>query len=121
MIIIHVPTITRNPGGLNLAYHITFKNMKAKKMHRNFLLLILLLGILPANIIAQRSDPSLLSIGLHTGNRIGISFHNDGQIAGFLVGVDIRGEWPLGSGENYIGDCIPLIGAEFFNDLGDTL
>ncbi|MFO7444889.1 MAG: hypothetical protein R6W90_00915 [Ignavibacteriaceae bacterium] len=104
-----------------MAYHITFKNMKAKKMHRNFLLLILLLGILPANIIAQRSDPSLLSIGLHTGNRIGISFHNDGQIAGFLVGVDIRGEWPLGSGENYIGDCIPLIGAEFFNMLGDTL
>jgi hypothetical protein len=27
----------------------------------------------------------------------------------------------LGSGENYIGDCIPLIGVEFINMLGDTL
>jgi hypothetical protein len=60
-------------------------------------------------------------LGLHTGNRIGISFHNDGQIAGILAGQDIRGEWPLGSGENYIGDCIPLIGVEIINSLGDTV
>jgi hypothetical protein len=60
-------------------------------------------------------------MGKHTGNRIGISFYNDGQIAGFNQGIDIRGEWPLGSGENYIGDCIPLIGVEFINTLGDTL
>ena len=90
---------------------------------KNKILIFLLLGLGVFNIelLAQHGDPNLLSIGLHTGNRIGISFHNDGQIAGFLVGVDIRGEWPLGSGENYIGDCIPLIGVEFFNDLGDTL
>ncbi|MCB9248883.1 MAG: hypothetical protein H6613_10250 [Ignavibacteriales bacterium] len=72
-------------------------------------------------IQAQYSDPALRSIGYHTGNRVGISFYNDGQIAGFSVGIDIRGEWPLGSGENYIGDCIPLIGVEFINDLNDTL
>ncbi|HET55747.1 MAG TPA: hypothetical protein ENN33_11085 [Ignavibacteria bacterium] len=70
---------------------------------------------------AQYSDPALRSIGYHTGNRTGISYYNDGQIAGFSVGIDIRGEWPLGSGENYIGDCIPLIGVEFINDLNDTL
>ncbi len=69
----------------------------------------------------QYSDPALRSIGYHTGNRTGISYYNDGQIAGFSVGIDIRGEWPLGSGENYIGDCIPLIGVEFVNDLNDTL
>lgn len=72
-------------------------------------------------ILAQRSDPTLRRIGYHTGNRAGISFYNDGQIAGFNLGVDIRGEWPLGSGENYIGDLIPLIGVEFINRRGDTL
>ncbi len=77
--------------------------------------------LLQITLLAQYSDPALRSIGYHTGNRTGISFYNDGQIAGFSVGIDIRGEWPLGSGENYIGDCIPLIGVEFINDLNDTL
>lgn len=83
--------------------------------------LLLLFFILQFSVKAQYSDPALRSIGYHTGNRAGISYYNDGQIAGFSVGIDIRGEWPLGSGENYIGDCIPLIGVEFVNDLGDTL
>ena len=74
------------------------------------------------NIFAQRSsDPTLLTIGYHTGNRAGITYYNDGQIAGINTGIDIRGEWPLGSGENYIGDCVPLIGVEFINNLNDTL
>lgn len=77
--------------------------------------------LLQLPLLGQYSDPALRSIGYHTGNRTGISFYNDGQIAGFSVGIDIRGEWPLGSGENYIGDCIPLIGVEFINDLNDTL
>lgn len=85
--------------------------------------IVLLLVVLILNDItfAQRSDPTLRRIGYHTGNRVGISFYNDGQIAGFNLGVDIRGEWPLGSGENYIGDLIPLIGVEFRNRRGDTL
>lgn len=85
--------------------------------------ILLLFFLLQLSLRAQHqySDPALRSIGYHTGNRCGISFYNDGQIAGFSVGIDIRGEWPLGSGENYIGDCIPLIGVEFVNDLGDTL
>ena len=88
---------------------------------RILFLLILLLPALNLELLAQRGDPNLLRMGKHTGNRIGISFYNDGQIAGFNQGIDIRGEWPLGSGENYIGDCIPLIGVEFINTLGDTL
>lgn len=68
-----------------------------------------------------KGDPTLLKIGYHTGNRGGISFYNDGQVAGFRLGVDIRGEWPLGSGENYIGDCIPLIGVEFTNTQNKVL
>jgi hypothetical protein len=69
---------------------------------------------------SQLSDPTLRRIGYHTGNRIGISFYNDGQIAGFNTGVDIRGEWPLGSGFNYIGDLIPMIGVEFVNSQDST-
>ena len=92
-------------------------------MSRNFLWLLLLIGFsfYSSELIAQRGDPKLFTVGYHTGNRVGISFYNDGQIAGYNLGVDIRGEWPYGSGENYIGDCIPLIGVEFINTLGDTL
>ncbi len=68
----------------------------------------------------DRSDANLRKIGFHTGNRIGISFYNDGQISGFNTGTDIRGEWPLGSGYNYIGDLIPLIGIEFKMSTGQT-
>ncbi len=90
---------------------------------KNFKSLIYVISILSisGNLIAQRGDPTLHRIGYHTGNRSGISFYNDGQIAGFNLGRDIRGEWPLGSGENYIGDLIPLIGVEFINTFGNTL
>lgn len=91
-------------------------------MQQRILFLILILfTVYNFNLLAQRGDPKLLRMGKHTGNRIGISFYNDGQVAGFNQGIDIRGEWPLGSGENYIGDCIPLIGVEFINSHGDTL
>lgn len=90
-------------------------------MRKNLFLIIIIITAFGLEALAQRGDPTLLRMGKHTGNRIGISFYNDGQIAGFNQGIDIRGEWPLGSGENYIGDCIPLIGVEFINTLGDTL
>lgn len=86
-------------------------------MKKLFIILFLLFGV---TLVAQRSDPTLLTIGYHTGNRVGITFYNDGQIAGINTGIDIRGEWPLGSGENYIGDCIPLIGVEFINNRNNT-
>jgi len=82
---------------------------------------ILLLVFINSFIHAQLSDPTLRRTGFHTGNRVGISFYNDGQVAGFNLGVDIRGEWPLGSGFDYIGDLIPMIGVEFVNANHDTL
>ena len=89
---------------------------------KKIILLFALLIISDFSLKAQIGvDLSLRRVGYHTGNRAGVSFYNDGQIAGFNVGTDIRGEWPLGSGENYIGDCIPLIAVEFVNKNGDTL
>jgi len=89
------------------------------KILKIFIVLSLLLSL---QIVAEeRGDATLRKIGFHTGNRVGISFYNDGAITGFRQGVDIRGEWPLGSGENYIGDVTPLIGVEFTNTNGKTL
>jgi len=91
-------------------------------MKNKFLLSIILIFFIAfGTLLAQRSDPSLRRIGFHKGNRVAISFYNDGAISGFSQGVDIRGEWPRGSGENYIGDLTPLIGVEFINRHGDTL
>jgi len=87
-----------------------------------FKIFIVLSFVASLQILAQGSgDATLRKIGFHTGNRVGISFYNDGAITGFRQGVDIRGEWPLGSGENYIGDVTPLIGVEFTNTNGKTL
>ncbi len=89
-----------------------------KKYYIN-LLLVFILAV--GSLLAQRSDPNLRRVGFHKGNRVAISFYNDGQVSGFNSGIDIRGEWPRGSGENYIGDCIPLIGLEFINTKAETL
>ena len=87
-----------------------------------FKILVVTSLFLTMNIVAQgKGDATLRKIGFHTGNRVGISFYNDGAITGFRQGIDIRGEWPLGSGENYIGDVTPLIGVEFTNTNGKTL
>ncbi len=94
--------------------------IKIMKTHSLFALIVIL-TVMGTTAVAQRSDPSLRRTGYHTGNRVGISFYNDGQIAGFNTGVDIRGEWPLGSGFNYIGDLIPMIGVELTNSRRDTL
>jgi len=58
---------------------------------------------------SQYSDPNLRRVGFLNGNRLSISFYNDGQISGFNSGVDIRGKW---KGNDYIGDMIPMIGVE---------
>ncbi len=91
-------------------------------MFKIFKISIILTLFLSLQSAAQGGgDATLRKIGFHTGNRVGISFYNDGAITGFRQGVDIRGEWPLGSGENYIGDVTPLIGVEFTNTNGKTL
>lgn len=73
--------------------------------------LIFILLLIVSRALAQKSDPALFTRSLLTGNNIGLSAFNDGQIACINLG-DITGEWPLGSGENYIGDIIPCLGIE---------
>jgi hypothetical protein len=84
--------------------------MKIKKLFY----ILLAFASISINIYAQYSEPTLLRIGYHTGNRIAVSFNNDGGLSGWGASY-IRGEWPKGSGNFYIGDATPLIGVEFIN------
>jgi len=52
------------------------------------------------------------------GNRIRITFFNTGLLGG--IG-EVRGEWPAGSEDNYIGDVLPVVAYEVPVDLdGDA-
>lgn len=50
------------------------------------------------------------------GNRVWITFENTGYLAG--VG-EIRGQWPRGSGVNYIGDVSPVLSMEIPVDMNN--
>ncbi len=91
-------------------------------MKKSFLIFLFLnFALFNFSLLAQRGDPTLLKKGFHKGNRVGLSFQNDGALAGFNTGIDIRGEWPLGSGFNYIGDLTPMVGVEINDRLGRIL
>ncbi len=88
------------------------KNTYSSTKKSEMILLLLFFLITNSILIPQTSDATLRKIGFLTGNEIGLSAYNDGAISGFRQAVDIRGEWPLGSGESYIGDITPCIGIE---------
>lgn len=77
-------------------------------MKRISLTFILFLSSL---LTAQHSDPYIhpFQMGIMNGNNLFISFYDDGHIADFRQGIDIRGLW---KGNYYIGDLIPLLGIE---------
>ncbi len=50
--------------------------------------------------------------GIQNGNRVGLSFRNDGSIAG-LNANDLRGYWPYpATKDSYVGDITPLVGVQ---------
>ncbi|MGB9773854.1 MAG: hypothetical protein ACPL4I_07560 [Bacteroidota bacterium] len=59
-----------------------------------------------------RGDPRYRKTGVHNGNRVAITFANDGSIAGLNPGT-LRGVWPFpATQDGYIGDVTPLVGIE---------
>lgn len=54
----------------------------------------------------------------HTGNKVGTIFYNYGLVANVN---EQSCEWPLGTGDEYVGDVTPLVGIEFVHPNGDTL
>ena len=63
-------------------------------------------------------DPGWRKKGTHSGNKVRTVFYNFGLVANLN---EISGEWPIGTGDEYIGDVTPLVAVEFVNDLGDTV
>jgi hypothetical protein len=58
-----------------------------------------------------RSDRGYTKKNVHDGNQVAITFYNYGLLGG--IG-EVRGEWPRGRGEAgyYVGDMLPMVGAE---------
>lgn len=56
--------------------------------------------------VTYRSDERYRKSFNTPGNRVNITFHNTGLLAGASA---IRGEWPAGSQNNYIGDVHPVV------------
>ncbi len=83
---------------------------------------ILVLGLLiSASLQAQSyGDATFRKKGIHAGNKIRTVFFNYGLVAG-TIGGDPEGEWPIGSGNMYIGDVSPLLGVEAEQSWVDTL
>jgi hypothetical protein len=90
-------------------------------MHKVVLSIFLFVIVFQGITLSQLSEPQPRRIGYLSMNAVSISFYDDGTMAGFNLGVDKRGEWPVGSGYNYIGDMTPMIGIEIVNSLGDTV
>jgi hypothetical protein len=53
-----------------------------------------------------------------SGNKVRTIFYNYGLVGD--IG-EISGEWPIGTGNEYVGDVSPLVGVEFVHPRGDTL
>ena len=60
----------------------------------------------------HRGNALYVRFGIHDGNRVAITFRNNGQISGTDPN-DIRGAWPFPrTQDSYIGDVTPLVGVE---------
>jgi len=87
---------------------------------RHFKLITLLLLLISISLQAQSyGDPTFRKKGIHAGNKIRTVFFNYGLVAG-TIGGDPEGEWPIGSGNMYIGDVSPLLGVESQQTWTDT-
>ncbi len=105
---------------------------------RKILVVLFLLAGLSSISLAQdnlipyakthRGNALYVRFGIHDGNRVAITFRNNGQISGTDPN-DIRGAWPYPmTQDSYIGDVTPLVGVELpgiypagINTKGDTI
>ncbi len=87
------------------------------------LFIITLMLLVSQVVLAQPKPHGMFSEerrGIHNGNRIQTTFYNSGLI-GRVVSKpeDIGGEWPKGSGRQYIGDQLMMVGAEIIDINGE--
>ncbi|MBU1882309.1 hypothetical protein KKA08_09740, partial [bacterium] len=63
------------------------------------------------NVVYRRSN-------IHSGNKVRTIFYNYGLVGNVN---EISCEWPIGTGNEYVGDVTPLVSIEFVHPNGDTL
>lgn len=57
-------------------------------------------------------DRTARKSGIIAGNKVRTLFYNYGVVGGDITGSSPEGEWPIGSGNSYIGDVSILVGVE---------
>ena len=72
----------------------------------------------PQQVQRYKGDALYRYRGYHNGNKVGSVFYNFGLIGN--IG-ELSGEWPIGTGDEYIGDVTPIVALEFAHPNGDTL
>ncbi|MDK9700510.1 MAG: hypothetical protein OEM52_10240 [bacterium] len=72
----------------------------------------------PQQMVRYKGDRLYRYKAYHNGNKVSTVFYNYGLIGNL---GELSGEWPQGTGDEYIGDVNPLIGIEFVHPNGDTL
>ncbi len=84
------------------------------------MIIVLTLAVGTSVFGQQYGDPTYRKKNTHAGNKVRTVFFNYGLVAGTL-GDGPEGEWPIGSGNMYIGDVSPLLGVETDQSWIDTL
>ncbi|NUO20052.1 hypothetical protein HUU59_11440 [bacterium] len=89
-----------------------------------FICAVMLAGM-TAHVFAQadsmlnyRGNPLYRAKNIMSGNLVRTTFYNYGLVGN--IG-EISGEWPIGTGNEYVGDVSPLVGVEFIHPSGDTI
>ena len=90
-----------------------------------YTLCVAALALLATTAVAQvdsmlnyRGNPLYRAKNVMSGNLVRSTYYNYGLVGN--IG-EISGEWPIGTGNEYVGDVSPLVGVEFIHPSGDTL
>jgi len=84
-------------------------------------LTLLLLGCvwttLANDITDLEGDPNCRRENIHSGNKVRTIFYNYGLVANVN---EPSFEWPIGTGNEYVGDISILVGVEYYDEIADT-
>jgi hypothetical protein len=72
----------------------------------------------PTNMEYYKGNPLNRAKNVMSGNLVRSTFYNYGLVGN--IG-EVSGEWPIGTGNEYVGDVSPLVGVQFVHPSGDTL
>ena len=92
------------------------------KLHKHFAVAVSLAFVVSAfaqtEIEYYKGSTLNRAKNVMSGNLVRSTFYNYGLVGN--IG-EISGEWPIGTGNEYVGDVSPLVGVEFIHPSGDTL